>query len=638
MSIKVTDPAEIHALLDRYVLADVQQPAQYVGGEVNSIRKDPASVDVSIALCFPDTYGVGMSHLGYQILYSIINALPWAAAERAYAPLPDMQAELRQRGIPLYALESFRPLAGFDAVGFTLQSDLLCTNVLLMLELAEVPVESAQRREGHPIIIAGGPGASSPEPLADFIDLFFIGDAEETIVRFAELLRRMKAARAPREETILEAARTIPGLYAPAFYKSEYGKDGRLAGVRPVRDDLPERVRSVCIEDLDSAPFPTRPIVPFVETVHDRITLEIMRGCTRGCRFCHAGMTGRPARCRSADKLFEIACASYASTGHNEIALASLSSSDHPELHRLIERLAAHFTPLSVSLSLPSLRVSDQLRLLVGPLSAVRKSGLTVAPEAATERLRNVINKDISDADLLEGTRAAFEQGWRLLKLYFMIGLPSETREEVLAIPRLCESLLGGGRGRGIPHLNVTISPFVPKPHTPFQWEAMDSLAGLIEKGQLIVESKRRRAVSYKLHDPRRAVVEAALSRGDRRMGRVVLRARELGAQFDAWDEHFHFELWEQALREHGISVRGEGEQGANSPFRRRADDEALPWDHIDCGVTKKFLIEERERALRGEPTPDCRDGPCRACGACPRGKRRHRDTEDTEKDAPNQG
>jgi radical SAM family uncharacterized protein len=516
MSVNITDPEQIHALLDRHVLADVQQPAQYVGGEINSVRKDPAAVEVSIALCFPDLYSVGIPHLGYQILYSVLNALPWVAAERAYAPWPDMQEQMRARGIPLYALESFRPLRAFDAVGFTLQSELLLTNVLLMLELAGIPIESAERTDGDPLIIAGGPGASAPEPMADFVDLFFVGDGEETVVQFARLLREAKAGGAARQEVIAEAARTIPGVYAPSLYEAEYAEDGLLKGVRPARGDAPERVRAARIDDLDAAHFPVKPIVPFVEAVHDRITLEIMRGCTRGCRFCHAGMTARPVRYRSADKLCELAVASYESTGHDEIALASLSSSDYPELGTVLGRLTERFGPLGVNLSLPSLRVSEQIALLVGPLSEVRKSGLTLAPEAATQRLRNVINKDVSDADLVAGVGAAFRGGWRLVKLYFMIGLPTETLEDVLAIPAFCDSLLAsarGGSGRPL-RLNVTVSPFVPKPHTPFQWEPMDALPSLIEKQRLIVENKRNKQVRYKLHDPRRTVVEAVLARG----------------------------------------------------------------------------------------------------------------------------
>ena len=615
MSATITDPEQIHAVLSREVLHNVEQPGRYVGGEVNSIRKDPDCVDVRIALCFPDLYGVGMSHLGYQILYAIVNGLPWAAAERAYAPWPDMQRQMRQRGIPLYALESFRPVRQFDAVGFSLQSELLYTNVLMMLELAGVPTESAQRGEADPIVIAGGPGACAPEPLADFIDLFFIGDGEEGIVRFAGLLRELKAALAPRQEIVVEAARRIRGVYAPAYYEVEWGPDGELAGVHPRRDGLPERIRSARVEDLDEAPFPTAPIIPFVESVHERVTLEIMRGCTRGCRFCQAGMLGRPVRTRSHDRLFDLACVSYENTGYDAVSLASLSSSDYPGLRELVERLTARLDPLGVNISLPSLRVSDQIGGLVDLLSTVRKSGLTVAPEAATERLRAVINKDISDQDLFEAAAAAARAGWRLMKLYFMIGLPTETDEDVRAIVRLCEEIVR--RGAGL-KLNVTVSPFVPKAHTPFQWLPAASLESVVQKMALIKDAARSRRVRYKFHSPERYVVEALLARADRRLGRVLRKVREKGGQFDAWQELFEFGAWTDALAECGVRL---DETDPNSHLRPRALDEVLPWDHVDCGVTKQYLLQERQRADRGEFTPDCREAECRSCGACDRGR-----------------
>jgi radical SAM family uncharacterized protein len=570
-----------------------------------------------------------MAHLGYQILYSIINGLDWAAAERAYAPWPDMQREMRSRGIPLYALESFRPVRQFDAVGFSLQSEMLLTNVLMMLELAGVAVESAERSEDDPIVIAGGPGAFAPEPMADFIDLFFVGDGEETVVRFAEQLRAMKADRATREQIVLEAARRIPGVYAPAFYEPRYDAHGLLQGTFPTRDGLPERIRAARVDVLDNAPFPTAPVIPFVETVHDRITLEIMRGCSRGCRFCHAGMTGRPVRHRSPEKLFELAVESYGKTGHNEIALASLSSSDYPHLKELLDRLTTHFNPLAVNVSLPSLRVSDQLQCLVGPLSGVRKSGLTLAPEAATERLRNVINKDITTAELLDGTRAAAEQGWRRVKLYFMIGLPTETPEDVRAIGEMCRQVLRNATppGKRCPlQLAVTVSPFVPKPHTPFQWEPMAPPSQMREKGARVREGSHGRKIEFKVHDVRRALVEAVLARGDRRLGGAIREVWERGGQFDGWDEHFRYDLWAAAFEECGVPL-GENAQelapgSPNSPFRARSPEEALPWDHIDCGVRKEFLLAERERALSGQLTEDCRVGECARCGACPRAEK----------------
>ena len=628
MSFSVTDPEELHRILDREVLPYVEEPAQYVNGEVNATDADFAEAEFRLALCFPDRYSLGMSHLGYQILYDIVNALPWGLAERSYAPWPDMQEAMRTHGIPLYTLESFQPVRDFDAVGFTLQSEILYTNVLLMLETGGISLHASERGEEDPVVIAGGPGASNPEPMAPFVDLFFIGDGEEIIVRFAELMREMKAGRASREEIIRRAAQSLPGTYAPSLYEPSYDENGLLNGMEPTDSELPFNIRAARVGDLDEAPFPTAPVVPFVETVHDRITLEIMRGCTRGCRFCHAGMTDRPRRHRSPETLFGQAVESYENTGHNEIALASLSSSDYPHMEELLERLTAYFDPLSVSISLPSLRVSEKLKDLVGPLSSVRKSGLTLAPEAASERLRNVINKGITTEKLREGVRSAAQEGWRHAKLYFMIGLPTETEDDVMAIGELCQQVrqeASAASSNSSLRLNVTISPFIPKPHTPFQWEPVTSADKLEEKRRLILDTGSNRSIRYKFHDPRRSMVEAVLARGDRRVSEAILNAYERGARFDAWDEHFEFERWESAFREIGITMSAEGERtdlSANSPFRRRSGDEHLPWDHIDCGVRKGFLLKERKRARNGQRTPDCHGGVCGQCGACSPGER----------------
>ncbi len=609
---RITDPQKIHEILDRDVLAGVRMPARYVGGELNAVRKPPEEVDVAFALLFPDAYEVGMSHLGYQILYGILNDLDWAAAERAYAVWPDMQTEMRRHGIPLYALESFRPVRSFDVMAFTLQYELLHTNVLAMLDLAGVPLRNADRAEDDPIVIAGGPGAASPEPMADFIDLFFPGDGEEVIVEFAELVRRAAAEDTAREEIILDAARQIEGCYAPAFYEAEYAEDGTLESIRPTRDDLPARVRARKVPDLEPADFPTDLIVPFVETVHDRITLEIMRGCTRGCRFCQAGMVRRPVRPRSVEKLAELAEEAHRSTGYDEIALASLSSSDYPEFAELLERINVFAEPRHINLSLSSLRVSDQLNLLPELISRVRKSGLTLAPEAASERLRHVINKDITDEELLDGAREAYDQGWRHIKLYFMVGLPTETDEDIKGIVELSERVsetrreVSGGLGR----VNVSIAPFVPKPHTPFQWEPMASLERIRAARKLILEKARLRCVRYKFHTPERSHLEGVLARGDRRVGRAIERVYRDGGQFDAWDEHFSFERWQRCFRREGLDMEFYATRG-------RPTDETLPWEHIDFGLTRDFLLAEREKAFRGELTPDCRTGGCTQCGAC---------------------
>lgn len=596
----ITDPRKIHRLLDRHILANVEEPGQYVDREVNSVHKEHGEVDVRMALCFPDRYRLGMSHVGFKILYGIINDLDWALAERAYAPWADMQEKMREYDIPLYGLESYRPLREFDCLGFTLQSELLYTNVLMMLEMAQLPVESSQRADDAPLIIAGGPGAGYPEPMAEFIDVFLVGDGEETVVELAELLRQQTRGQLGREQLMLETARSIDGAYVPAFYQPEYDNRGFYAGLRPLREDVPEQIEPARVEDLDAAPYPTAPVVPTVRTVHDQITLEIMRGCGRGCRFCHAGMTNRPVRHRSPEKLLELAKQSYDRTGHNEIGLTSLSSSDYPHMAELLELLTAHFDRLNVNVALPSLRVSDQLDYLVGPLSSVRKSSLTLAPEAGTDRLRRVIKKDITTDELLDGASAAVEAGWKRMKLYFMVGLPTETEKDVRAVGDLCKRALkySAPEGQRSPlKLNVTISPFVPKPHTPFQWEPMEPPDSLQEKIYLIRDTGRHRKVNYKFHDPRRSVIESALCRGDRRIGKIIRQVWREGGQFDGWDDCFDADLWERALSENGVELAGDADSSPNSPFRRRKRNESLPWDHIREGPDKSVLKKQLRRA-----------------------------------------
>jgi radical SAM family uncharacterized protein len=607
-----TDPARIHALLDGEILMGVEKPGRYVGGETNAVRKDPADVDVSVALLFPEVYDVGMSHIGYQILYGILNALDWAAAERAYAVWPDMEEKMRAHGIPLYALESFRPVRGFDVVGFSLQYELLCTNVLAMLDLAGIPIGREGRAPDDPIVIAGGPGAASPEPMADFIDLFFVGDGEEAIVRFAELVREMKASGTGRDEVILEAARRLPGVYAPAHYRVAYREDGTLAAIEPAVEGVPARVRAQKLARLEDGDFPTGLLVPLVETVHDRIALEIMRGCTRGCRFCQAGMLRRPVRPRPIDQLVAIAEEAYRKTGHSEIALTSLSSSDYPDFRRLLQCMNDFAEPRGVSLALSSLRVSDQLELLPEVLGNVRKSGLTVAPEAGTDRLRRVINKDVTNEELLAGARAAFEAGWRAIKLYFMMGLPTETDEDVQAIAELCEQVSECRRevANGPGNVTASISWFVPKPHTPFQWEPMVEPEVLMERRRIIVDRKRHKSIRYNFHDVETSLLEAVICRGDRRVGRVIRRVHEAGGQFDAWTDHFSFERWRQAFQDEGLDM-------AFYAQRERPRDEVLPWDHIDFGLRREFLLDERDKAFRAEMTPDCRLEGCTFCGVC---------------------
>jgi radical SAM family uncharacterized protein len=612
MTSQMTDSREIRRVLDRHILANVETPGRYTGGEVNAVHKDLSEVEVSFALLFPDVYEVGMSYLGYQVLYAVVNSLDWAVAERAYAVWPDMQAQMRAHGIPLYTLESARPVRELDVVGFSLQYELLYTNVLAMLALAGIPLAASDRGPGDPIVIAGGPGAAVPEPMADFIDLFFVGDGEEAIVRFAELVREAKDAGADRREIIVEAARRIGGVYAPAHYHAEYRADGLLEGIHPVHRDVPEVVRAAKVADLETALFPTRPVVPFIEAVHDRVSLEIMRGCTRGCRFCQAGMLRRPVRARSVETLCALARETYPHTGHADIALASLSSSDYPGFLDLLEAVSEFAEPAGIALSLSSLRVTDQLSLIPEVLGRVRKSGLTIAPEASSDRLRRVINKDITEEELIDGVREAYRRGWNLVKLYFMIGLPTETDDDVIGIARLSDrvSRLRSEVGRGKGKVNVSVAAFVPKAHTPFQWEPMATLERIDYLRKLILDGPRLRSVRYGFHRAECSVVEGALARGDRRLGAVLLDVHRRGGQFDAWREHFSFDRWLQAFAAVGLRLDFYA-------HRERGVDEVMPWDHIDFGVTKEFLLGERDKAFREELTPDCRQGTCAGCGAC---------------------
>jgi len=606
----------LSGLLDR-----VQQPGQNVGGEWNAVRKDHAAVDVTVCLAFPDTYAIGMSHSGLQILYSLLNARPDVAAERAFAPWPDMEQELRRAGLPLYSLETFTPLREFDVVGFSLQYEMGYTNLLTMLDLGGIPLHAADRGPDDPLIIAGGPCALSPEPVAEFVDLFLLGDGEETIQAFVDALKwarhsslagdRRTETSASRDELLFRLVTRVPSAYAPRLYRVSYNDDGTVRAIEPTRDGVPARVTAAVVEDLDRAHVPVKPVVPFVEIVHDRITLEIMRGCTRGCRFCQAGMTKRPVRVRSAENLVRLAEENYATTGHDEITLGSLSTSDYPDLEPLAREMSRRFDGRRVSLSLPSLRVNEQLHSLPGLIKTVRKSGLTIAPEAATGRLRRVINKDVTDGDLCAGVEEAYRQGWQLVKLYFMVGLPTETEEDYAGIVDLAQRISSLRRRvvKKPARVNVSVAPFVPKAHTPFQWEAMPGLEHLREIRRVLMARLHSRSVKLKFHKPERSLLEGVFSRGDRRLSAVIEEAWRNGARFDAWDEQFEMQRWQDAFARAGLSPS----LYAN---RQRADDEVFPWSHLSAGVSYTYLRAERARAFRGEMTPDCRDAGCRQCGA----------------------
>jgi radical SAM family uncharacterized protein len=590
----------VHDLRTAYerILPQVTNPAQYVGGEWNSVVKKRDDVAVRVCLAFPDTYAIGMSHLGMQILYGAINLRPDAAAERVFTPWTDMEARLRQAGLPLVSLESFTPLSEFDIIGFSLQYEMSYTNILTMLDLGGIPLLATDRPLNAPLVIAGGPCALHPEPLADFIDIFFLGDAEEAIHDFLDAYRAVRAEGCADRRELLRrlVARCAEAghvnLYAPSLYEVAYQEDGRLCSLTPVVEGVPAEIIAATVGDMDSAFCPTKPVVPFVEIVHDRITLEIMRGCPHQCRFCEASHTRRPLRMRSVDRLVQLAEETYRNTGHSEISLVSLSSGDYPHLPELVTKLNAIFEPKGVSVSLPSLRVDEKVVNLPPLLNVVRKSALTLAPEAGTERLRKVIGKRITDEALFKAVKASCQAGWRHVKLYFMFGLPTETDEDIIDIARLAEKVSEIGRRhvKGY-QVNISAAPFVPKPHTPLQWEPMDSLETLKRKRALLGQSIRSRSVTFKSHRIERSFLEAVMARGDRRLGRVIRLAWEGGCRFDGWDEKYKLEPWLSAFQAAGLDP-------AVYAHRSFAPGEVLPWQHISCGPTLADLARDRERGL----------------------------------------
>jgi len=593
------------------ILPFVETPAQYTGGEPNCIVKNHDDVDVTVALAFPDAYTVGISHLGLQILYSILNAREDVAAERVYAPFPDMAAKLHEGRIPLYSLETFTPLSSFNIIGFSLQYEMCLTNVLLMLDLAGIPLLSELRGPDHPLIIAGGPCAANPEPMSGFIDLFIIGDGEQAVEKLVDEYKAAKAANAgDRRAMLVHLAKTVPGAYAPSLYDVEYNDDGTVHSVTPNAEGIPDRIQAAVVPDINAHPLPTSPVVPLVEAVHDRITLEAIRGCTHGCRFCQAGMIKRPFRARDPLTLLDTARECYKATGYNEISLTALSISDYPQLYPLLHGLSDYFTPLHVNISLPSLRVNKELQQLPAILNRVRKAGLTVAPEAATESLRMRINKNITDEDLLKGMLEAFKAGWETVKLYFMIGLPGETDDDIDAISKVAKKIsrLRKQVGKAPARVNVSAAPFVPKAHTPFQWEAMLPLEKLIRRQKRLRSDIKGKNVWLKAHRVERSYLEAVFARGDRRLGMAIFEAYRRGCIFDAWEEHFNMETWKKVLADCAIDADFYA-------CRERPDNEVLPWDHISMGVTREFLLRERHLSQKDQPTPDCRQGACHACG-----------------------
>jgi radical SAM domain protein len=594
------------------LLLRVQKPGRYTGGELNSVVKDPEKMAIRFAFCFPDTYEVGMSHLGMKLLYGLFNAQEDVWCERAFLPGEDMEALLREKRLPLFALESRDPLSVFDFLGFTLQYELSFTAVLDMLDLAGVPLKAADRDERFPLVVGGGPCACNPEPLADFFDLFTLGEGEEVNLELFELYRRHKKAGFSKAAFLRQAA-GIEGVYVPSLYEVAYHEDGTVAAVTP-REGAPVRVRKRIVADLDRAYYPSSFVVPFLDIVHDRAMSEIFRGCIRGCRFCQAGFIYRPVREKSPAVIDAQAHALCRSTGYEEFSLSSLSTSDYTRLDELLPRLLAWAEKERTNISLPSLRVDGFSEELAERLNVLRRSGLTFAPEAGTQRLRDAINKNVSEEEILDTCRKAFAGGWTAVKLYFMLGLPTETAEDVAGIAALGQKIVNlyyanpdKPKGKGVT-VTVSASCFVPKPFTPFQWEPQDTMEELRDKQKLLVSSVTTKKISLSWHDAETSFLEAVFARGDRRLGRVLEEAFRRGCSRDSWSEHFNLQTWLAVFRDLGLDP-------AFYANRRRDYGEVLPWDHLDYGVTKAFLQRESEKARQSAVTPNCRQA-CSACGA----------------------
>ena len=597
------------------ILSSVQKPARYTGGEFASIIKPAGEVEATICLAFPDVYEVGMSYLGFKILYHLLNKQQGVQAERVYAPWIDMEAKMRERQIPLRTLETKKTLKECDIVGFTLQYELSYTNILNMLDLGGVPVLAAERSEEDPLVIVGGPCVYNPEPLADFFDFAIIGEGEEIMAEVMEAYKAWKRAGKPGgRKAFLHEVVKISGIYVPSFYEVEYNENLTVKEVRPVNENAPAVVYKRVVRDMNSVDFPTSPIVPFGEIVHDRIMLEVFRGCSRGCRFCHAGMVYRPVRERRPEVLQDLARKLVDNTGYNEISLVSLSSADYSCLAPMVHSMIEEFKDDRVSVSLPSLRIDSFCVAIAKEVQAVRKSGLTFAPEAGSQKMRDVINKGVTEEDLMNAVGAAFESGWNSVKLYFMIGLPFENDDDVLAIADLARKVqykyyqVTGKRGCKV---TCSASFFVPKPYTAFQWFAQDDLETIRRKQFLLKdEIKTIKNVTLNYHDSKTGIIEAVFARGDRKVGRALLAAWRKGARFDGWSDCFDYERWLEAFAEAGI----------DKDFyaaRQRGENEVFPWEHISPGVSRKFLWNEWQKAYAQQLTHDCRRSTCTGCGVC---------------------
>ncbi len=593
------------------ILPRVQKPARYTGGEYNQIIKDKSKVELRVAFCFPDTYEIGMSNLGMSILYHTMNSLDYVWCERVFAPWGDMYAEMKKEGVPLYALESGDSTAEFDALAFSVGYEMAYTTVLDMLDMSGLPLRSAERPSLLPIVMAGGTAAVNAEPMAPFIDLFLVGEGEELDNEVLALLRTAKREGWSKHDFLVKAAQ-IGGVYVPSLYEISFHDDGTVASITP-KDGAPARVTKRIVEDLDAAPFPTKPIVPSTEVVHDRVSLELFRGCVRGCRFCQAGYVYRPIRAKKTETLIRQGIETLQNTGYQDVTLLSLSTSDYRQLPALCDGLLAYCEPRSIGLSLPSLRADNFSMELMEKLQKVRKSGLTFAVEGGSQRLRDAINKNVTEEDLLNTCRIAFEGGWNSVKLYYMLGLPTETDDDIRGIAEManevlhCWRLYAKNKNRGV-KITISTSCFIPKPHSPFQWEAQIPIEEYLRRVNLLRSSITAKNVTYNWHDAETSLIEAVLSRGDRRVADAIELVWRKGGRLDAWSDYFSFDRWMQAFAETGLDP-------AFYAQRERPVDELLPWDMIDVGVRKAHLAKEREKCYRSELSPDCRHA-CAGCGA----------------------